>query len=492
MQDEIEALIQENVGDLPNFRMGGTTTDFEADGAALGVAAETSPDVPDVIRSFIVYFQKNMREGNVHEVHSIYETSFNKLTDRFYKSSPWPPAEAIAPLVDNDQQFLLFYKELYYRHVYAKLQPTLEQRFESWANYCDIFNLLLEGDEPLALDLPNQWLWDLIDEFIYQFQTYCQFRARVKSKTDDELKALRDSPQSWAVQKVVYYLHALAERAEINATLSGARASRVFPPPVRPRRPARPARAARCGSRRPAACRARAGEPTSTKFAGSSLYKMVGYFSLVGLLRVHCLLADYRLALQSVSSIDLGKKGLFTRVTACHISIFYYVGFAYLMVIAGRPTRGVLTHAPPRNTNRPCSQMRRYSDAVRTFSNILFYIARTKQYHTRSYQYDQIVKKNEQANTAAPDIPLPPPSPPSHPSLSPLIPPPPLTPPLTTPPHSRPLSARLDPPCRPPLRADVRAARARRRTLPAALPRRAPDPDSEGEVLRPDLSHANE
>lgn len=333
MQDEIEALIQENVGDLPNFRMGGTTTDFEADGAALGVAAETSPDVPDVIRSFIVYFQKNMREGNVHEVHSIYETSFNKLTDRFYKSSPWPPAEAIAPLVDNDQQFLLFYKELYYRHVYAKLQPTLEQRFESWANYCDIFNLLLEGDEPLALDLPNQWLWDLIDEFIYQFQTYCQFRARVKSKTDDELKALRDSPQSWAVQKVVYYLHALAERAEINATLSG--------------------------------------EPTSTKFAGSSLYKMVGYFSLVGLLRVHCLLADYRLALQSVSSIDLGKKGLFTRVTACHISIFYYVGFAYLM-------------------------MRRYSDAVRTFSNILFYIARTKQYHTRSYQYDQIVKKNEQ------------------------------------------------------------------------------------------------
>ena len=42
MQDEIEALIQENVGDLPNFRMGGTTTDFEADGAALGVAAETS------------------------------------------------------------------------------------------------------------------------------------------------------------------------------------------------------------------------------------------------------------------------------------------------------------------------------------------------------------------------------------------------------------------------------------------------------------------
>jgi len=103
---------------------------------------------------------------------------------------------------------------------------------------------------------------------------------------------------------------------------------------------------------------------------------MIGYFSLVGLLRVHCLLADYRLALQVVEDIDLARKGpaphgLFTRVTLCHITVFYYVGWAYLM-------------------------LRRYTDAIKTFSNILFYIARTKQYHTRSYHYDQIVKKNEQ------------------------------------------------------------------------------------------------
>ena len=119
---------------------------------------------------------------------------------------------------------------------------------------------------------------------------------------------------------------------------------------------------------------------------------------MVGLLRMHCLLADYRLALKTVEDIDLSKKvrhcrlriavgcavvfywfhrfavsrqGLFTRVTACHISVFYYVGWSYLM-------------------------MRRYPDAIKTFSNILFYIGRTKQYHTRSYQYEQILKKNEQ------------------------------------------------------------------------------------------------
>jgi len=113
------------------------------------------------------------------------------------------------------------------------------------------------------------------------------------------------------------------------------------------------------------------GEACDSPFVSSQLYQMLGYFSLVGLLRMHCLLADYQLALKTVEDLDLSKKGLFTRVTACHISVFYYVGWAYLV-------------------------MRRYTDAIKTYSNILFYIGRTKQYHTRSYQYEQILKKNEQ------------------------------------------------------------------------------------------------
>lgn len=41
--------------------------------------------------------------------------------------------------------------------------------------------------------------------------------------------------------------------------------------------------------------------------------------------------------------------------------------------------------------------MRRYADAIRTFSDILLYIQRTKQlYSTRSYQNDQINKQAEQ------------------------------------------------------------------------------------------------
>jgi len=340
-----EAEEQIDVHDLPNFRFEGatqfdvnqsdSTTLQDASGSLAAQDAEadfSAYEMPDVIRSFVVYFQKNLRDRNVYEVHSIYENSFNKLTDRYYKNSSWPPAEVISPLVDGDQQFLLLYKELYYRHVYAKLQPTLEQRFESWANYCDIFNLLL-SDSPVALELPNQWLWDIIDEFIYQFQAFSQFRSRVKGKTEEELATLKETSQAWNVNKVLFYLHALVDKSCIVATLNG--------------------------------------ESPKSPFASSELYKMMGYFALVGLLRVQCLLGDYRLALSTIAPMDLSKKGLFTRVTACHISVFYYVGFAYLM-------------------------MRRYADATKTFSSILFYIGRTKQYHTRSYQYDQILKKNEQ------------------------------------------------------------------------------------------------
>lgn len=42
------------------------------------------------------------------------------------------------------------------------------------------------------------------------------------------------------------------------------------------------------------------------------------------------------------------------------------------------------------------SKLRRYVDAIREFNKILLYIFKTKQYHSKSSQYEQILKKNEQ------------------------------------------------------------------------------------------------
>ena len=107
-------------------------------------------------------------------------------------------------------------------------------------------------------------------------------------------------------------------------------------------------------------------------FGKHALYKMMGYFSLVGLLRLHSLLGDYYLAVKVLDKIELHKQSLYSRVPGCQITMFYYVGFAYMM-------------------------MRRYSDAIRTFSNILLYIQRMKgAFQIKTYQNDQIKKQTDQ------------------------------------------------------------------------------------------------
>ena len=34
-------------------------------------------------------------------------------------------------------------QEMFFRHLYATVQPTLQQRCESWDNYCALFNIIL-------------------------------------------------------------------------------------------------------------------------------------------------------------------------------------------------------------------------------------------------------------------------------------------------------------------------------------------------------------
>eukprot|EP01113_Clastostelium_recurvatum_P005661 TRINITY_DN1252_c0_g1_i2.p1 TRINITY_DN1252_c0_g1~~TRINITY_DN1252_c0_g1_i2.p1 ORF type:complete len:658 (-),score=213.62 TRINITY_DN1252_c0_g1_i2:83-2056(-) len=301
-------------------------------------------NIPDGIKNFLLYFQRQVRERNVYEIHSVYEVSWNKFTEKFFKSTPWPGVESIIPIVGEDPLFLTLYKELYFRHIYSKIGPTLNNRIESWRTYQELFNYILNSPSPVELDLPNLWVWDIIDEFIYQYQSACQNRTKPRAKFHaDERRILSENPEVWSTHGVLHYLTALVAKSGIIGTLE----------------------------REAKGTAAAAGEG-GDEFSKHSLYKMLGYFSIIGLVRVHCMMCDYNLALRTLDPIDLThKRGLFTRVTACHITLYYYLGFTYLM-------------------------MRRYVDAIKTFTTILLYISRTKQYHTRSYQYESMIKKAEQ------------------------------------------------------------------------------------------------
>lgn len=111
-------------------------------------------------------------------------------------------------------------------------------------------------------ELPTQWLWDIVDEFIYQFRLFCQLRSFGQHRAklgDDVIALLRDSPSTWNVHIVLNVLHKLIEKSNINDQLE---ASNKGEDP----------------------------NEVAGDFGCRTMYKMLGYFSIVGLLRLHTML----------------------------------------------------------------------------------------------------------------------------------------------------------------------------------------------------------
>ena len=159
------------------------------------------------------------------------------------------------------------------------------------------------------------------------------------SKSEEELVLLADGSQVWSCYSVLNVLYSLIQKSKINEYIVATREGK--------------------------------GEEEIKEIVGEygqrPLYRMLGYFSIICLLRVHVLLGDFTLALKVMENVELSQKAPLTRVTACHVSTYYYVGFCYMA-------------------------LRRYPDATRIFVSILNFISRMRRYHTRSYQYDQINK----------------------------------------------------------------------------------------------------
>lgn len=75
-----------------------------------------------------------------------------------------------------------------------------------------------ESPKPVDITLPQQWIWDILDEFIYQLQSFIQFRANIIARTADELKVLKEHTDAWSVPLVIGFLHALVHKdKEINS-----------------------------------------------------------------------------------------------------------------------------------------------------------------------------------------------------------------------------------------------------------------------------------
>lgn len=234
----------------------------------------------------------------MEQLADLYEVKYNQINDRLYKASRWPTAEAIGPLVGGDENFVVLYKELYYRHANARLKEpgTVEDRMDSYENYIEFFNMILglETEAP-ELELPAQWMWDIIDEFLDQFQSFHQYRCCVSAHTEDEQLELKEAPHAWAAQTVILYLQYFMAKAGIR-DVEGA-----------------------------------GDDPVEGTVA--PMFQRLGEFSLIGLVRVMTIMGDYYGALELLGALDLNDQAAKDdRVLTAHTSLYYYVGFSYLML----------------------------------------------------------------------------------------------------------------------------------------------------------------
>eukprot|EP01062_Namystynia_karyoxenos_P020056 TRINITY_DN17587_c0_g1_i1.p1 TRINITY_DN17587_c0_g1~~TRINITY_DN17587_c0_g1_i1.p1 ORF type:complete len:544 (+),score=270.66 TRINITY_DN17587_c0_g1_i1:94-1725(+) len=219
-----------------------------------------------------------------------------------------------APMRQDDSVMLL-YKELYLRHVFSAKKPdeiTIEDRVASWNNYKTIFDTVLNapGPEQVPFDLPNGWLYDMTDEFIYQLAQYCRYRAERRGARDspeerEKIAEIKQHPDIWEPVTVIYYLERLVTFADIQHVLEQIKEGKMSAAQVLAAGPMHVSRA-------------------------------LGYFAMVGLLRLHTLFGDYHGAMRSVEYIDFTPEGegekIYKKVQACHITILFNAGFCYMMM----------------------------------------------------------------------------------------------------------------------------------------------------------------
>lgn len=308
-----------NLEDLPNFKLKNTESDqTAAQTDEMGTAKQFIKELQALLTS-----KKNPNAKD--ELLNLYDSSFNKISATVFKSSPWPTPQEIEESDDTlefDINTILLYQELCYRHIYARMTANFNQevRVKSWENYLEIFRIIaLDREE---VNIPILWIYDILDEFIYQFQNACQWRAKIKAE-DSLYQELINTPDStfWNLEEILAILREFIEKSQILKKKDDQYILEDY------------------------------GANTRT-------IHYFGYFSLVSLLRLNLLTGKYEEALQIIDPIDFKKLNIYCKAYACYINLFYYAGFAYLMT-------------------------GRYQETVKIFEALLSFINKYKQFYSR-------------------------------------------------------------------------------------------------------------
>jgi len=142
-------------------------------------------------------------------------------------------------------------------------------------------------DQDLALS--TQWIYDITQEFAYQFQGFCQYRCHVAALNADSIKLLQANHDAWNLTEVISMLTKLIESAKSKTTTS-------LPLQI-------------------------------------SVVQQLGYFASIELARVQCLLGDFPASLSAIQHLKLSdKQELFYTLPICHFNVFYHTAVSHMML----------------------------------------------------------------------------------------------------------------------------------------------------------------
>lgn len=327
-----------------NQRRYHSDSDSSSDDSGSDTSSDTSSggdpnefQTPEQVKQFLEDLQRGLDKHNIKLLTELYEEKFSKLTEQYFKTLHWPTTKFASEFLNTGLPMCL-YKELTIRHILTNLQSQmkLSDYIDSWHNSVEIMRIISHDlDQPTVpgkVQLPPVWLWDLMDEFVYHYQKFQQYRAKTNSNRkevadkEDEEK-LKKNKDAWDSGEVINLLEEIARKSKVDLYLQkvreGKKDDRDLP----------------CESAR-----------------------LVGYYAKVQLLRVHSLHGEYLKGLRAVNKLDLRLSlplPLYCTSASCHVTLFYYLGFAYMM-------------------------MQRYYDATQTFTHILLFLAKSRM--TAQYQ----------------------------------------------------------------------------------------------------------
>eukprot|EP00916_Digyalum_oweni_P021885 GHVL01036240.1.p1 GENE.GHVL01036240.1~~GHVL01036240.1.p1 ORF type:complete len:503 (-),score=62.23 GHVL01036240.1:256-1764(-) len=252
--------------------------------SSISFTAPQEQTLNDKTRSFLQKLNEVVQSQNTENIFELYEHTFNKLSADLFSKSRWPESDSVREhFKDFEEIVFILYKELYHRHLYTyQLNPTAQDRLDSWNNYKELLDFFLENQ---TVELPKHWIFDILDEFVYQFE---QCVRHLDSQED-----------VWSSVLVFKYLTRLVNKSAVNDYLLKVNDAKTMSDELKQMR---------CS--------------TSLLF---------GYFSHVQLLRLHVLTGDYYSALKQLDNFDMNGNGIYLSVQACHLTCSYYRGIAYMM-----------------------------------------------------------------------------------------------------------------------------------------------------------------